>query len=225
MQDRVTGQAYDNLVDELLTALRARYGPRVLIHWEDFGVGNAFRLLAKYQQQVSEEISASPLCLNTDTSSIAILCNLHLPAAQLSIIPLRHVAVQGYATFNDDIQATAAVTLGSLYGAQRQAGVPKMGRQSYLFFGAGQANIGAAKLLTLALAQEGLSEQEAKSRIWLIDSQVLRCPDRNTHWCTSAVFLIPANIYHPSRQARHDLQKPLIMPEGGHALQSAQCSS
>ena len=52
LQERVTGSAYDSLVDELLTALRARYGPQVLIHWEDFGVGNAFRLLAKYQQQV-----------------------------------------------------------------------------------------------------------------------------------------------------------------------------
>ena len=46
------GSAYDGLVDELLLALKARYGPQVLIHWEDFGAGNAFRLLAKYQEQV-----------------------------------------------------------------------------------------------------------------------------------------------------------------------------
>ena len=81
-------------------------------------------------------------------------------------------AVQGYATFNDDIQATAAVTLGSLYGAQRQEGVPRMADQTFLFFGAGQANIGAAQLLTLALAQNGLSAAEARSQIWLMDSQV-----------------------------------------------------
>ena len=84
-------------------------------------------------------------------------------------------AVQGYATFNDDIQATAAVTLGSLYGAQRQAGVPSLADQTFLFFGAGQANIGAAQLLTLALARNGLSAAEARSRIWLIDSQVKPC--------------------------------------------------
>ena len=83
--------------------------------------------------------------------------------------------MQGYATFNDDIQATAAVTLGSLYGAQRQDGVPRMACQTFLFFGAGQANIGAAQLLTLALAQEGLSKEEARSRIWLVDSQVIPC--------------------------------------------------
>ena len=80
--------------------------------------------------------------------------------------------MQGYTTFNDDIQATAAVTLGSLYGAQRQEGVPKLADQTFLFFGAGQANIGAAQLLTLALAQQGLSAADARSRIWLMDSQV-----------------------------------------------------
>lgn len=52
LQERVRGGAYDGLVDELLAALKARYGPQVLIHWEDFGAGNAFRLLAKYQEQV-----------------------------------------------------------------------------------------------------------------------------------------------------------------------------
>ena len=35
-----------------MMALRSRYGPPTLIHWEDFGVRNAFALLAKYQEQV-----------------------------------------------------------------------------------------------------------------------------------------------------------------------------
>ena len=51
-QKRAVGQAYDELVDELVMALRSRYGPLTLIHWEDFGVQNAFTLLAKYQEQV-----------------------------------------------------------------------------------------------------------------------------------------------------------------------------
>ncbi len=65
------GSAYDGLVNELLAALKARYGPQVLIHWEDFGAGNAFRLLAKYQDQVGcaaglhshSCINAYPECL------------------------------------------------------------------------------------------------------------------------------------------------------------------
>ena len=52
MQERAAGQAYDELVYELMMALRSRYGPWMLIHWEDFGVRNAFSLLAKYQEQV-----------------------------------------------------------------------------------------------------------------------------------------------------------------------------
>lgn len=81
--------------------------------------------------------------------------------------------MQGYATFNDDIQATAAVTLGALMGAQRLPGVPPLRDQTFLFFGAGQANLGAAQLLVQALAEEGVPEADAKRRIWLIDSQVL----------------------------------------------------
>ena len=50
-QRRVRGDAYDELVDETVTALRARYGPALLVHWEDFKPANAYRLLAKYRGQ------------------------------------------------------------------------------------------------------------------------------------------------------------------------------
>ena len=80
--------------------------------------------------------------------------------------------VQGYATFNDDIQATAAVTLGALMGAQRLPGVPRLRDQTFLLFGAGQANLGAAQLLIRALADGGVSKEDAKHQIWLFDSQV-----------------------------------------------------
>lgn len=80
---------------------------------------------------------------------------------------------QGYATFNDDIQATAAVTLGALMGAGRLPGVPPLAEQVFLLFGAGQANLGFAQLLLEALKSRGISGAEAKKRIWLMDSQVL----------------------------------------------------
>ena len=47
-------------------------------------------------------------------------------------------AMQGVPTFNDDIQATAAVSLAALYGATRLHGVPSLLEQTFLFFGAGQ---------------------------------------------------------------------------------------
>ena len=80
--------------------------------------------------------------------------------------------MQGVCTFNDDIQSTAAAVVGAVYGALRLRGVPPLKDQVFLFFGAGQANIGAARLLVAALADEGLSEAEAKKQMWLYDSKV-----------------------------------------------------
>lgn len=52
MQERVRGQKYDDFIDEVLTCLRQRYGASLVIHWEDFGASNAFRLLARYRERV-----------------------------------------------------------------------------------------------------------------------------------------------------------------------------
>lgn len=80
--------------------------------------------------------------------------------------------LQGVPTFNDDIQATAAAVLASLYGATKVSGVPQLQAQRFLFFGAGQANIGSARIVTQALMSQGLDEGTARSRIWLYDSKV-----------------------------------------------------
>lgn len=49
-QRRVTGQAYDDIVDEFMTAARAAF-PGVLIQFEDFANHSAFRLLHKYRDE------------------------------------------------------------------------------------------------------------------------------------------------------------------------------
>jgi malate dehydrogenase (oxaloacetate-decarboxylating)(NADP+) len=69
--------------------------------------------------------------------------------------------------FNDDIQGTAAVVLAGLLTAGRLTGT-SLQAQRVLFVGAGVA-VGAADLLTAALAQAGMSETEARRHSWFFD--------------------------------------------------------
>src|ERR1700740_1196706 len=69
-------------------------------------------------------------------------------------------------TFNDDIQGTAAVALGTVLGAIGVSG-KRLRDQEIVFLGAGSAAIGVADYLRAALVHEGLSEAEARGRVWL----------------------------------------------------------
>jgi malate dehydrogenase (oxaloacetate-decarboxylating) len=68
-------------------------------------------------------------------------------------------------TFNDDIQGTAAVTTATLLAAVHATGIP-LSQQTIVMFGAGAAGIGIINLLITAMKQEGLSETQARSRIY-----------------------------------------------------------
>ena len=70
-------------------------------------------------------------------------------------------------TFNDDIQGTAAVVLATLLAAMKAAG-STLKEQRVAILGFGSAGIGIANLLVKALIEDGLSEAEAKSRIYAL---------------------------------------------------------
>jgi len=75
-------------------------------------------------------------------------------------------------TFNDDIQGTAAVALGTVIGAVKVTG-RSLQDQQIVMLGAGSAGIGVADGLRAELETAGLSEQEARSRFWVIDKDGL----------------------------------------------------
>jgi malate dehydrogenase (oxaloacetate-decarboxylating) len=74
--------------------------------------------------------------------------------------------------FNDDIQGTAAVTLGGILAALRHLGRP-ISEQRFVLLGAGAAGTGIAELLAAELRAAGMSAPEAGRAIAVLDSRGL----------------------------------------------------
>ncbi|KAK0630310.1 hypothetical protein B0T17DRAFT_589874 [Bombardia bombarda] len=80
-EKRVRGEKYDNIVDTFVTAARELY-PKAYIHFEDFGLHNARRILEKYRPEIP--------CFNDDVQGTgcvtlaAILAGLHISKQKLS---------------------------------------------------------------------------------------------------------------------------------------------
>jgi malate dehydrogenase (oxaloacetate-decarboxylating) len=75
-------------------------------------------------------------------------------------------------TFNDDIQGTAAVTLGALYKAMKIT-EKKFSDQQVVILGAGSAGTGIAEYILEAMVAEGMNEMEARKHFFLLDSRGL----------------------------------------------------
>ena len=81
-----------------------------------------------------------------------------------------------YPVFNDDIQGTGIITLAGILGALKISG-EKLTDQKYMCFGAGTAGAGIADRIYQEMLQQGLSEDEARKRFYLVDKQGLLFDD------------------------------------------------
>ncbi|MBK0033737.1 NAD-dependent malic enzyme [Erwinia sp. S43] len=166
---RITGEEYDNFVNEFITAVKSRW-PNVLLQFEDFAQKNAMPLLERYRNEVC--------------------------------------------CFNDDIQGTAAVTLGTLLAASRAAG-SKLSEQNVVFLGAGSAGCGIAEQIIAQMKSEGLSEDEARARVFMVDrfglltdklpnllnfqSKLVQKSERLTNWDSSSDSLSLLDVVRNAR--------------------------
>jgi len=81
-------------------------------------------------------------------------------------------------TFNDDIQGTAAVALGAISAGIKVAG-STMRDQQVVFLGAGSAATGVADYICAAMVADGLAEEDARRRFWIVNRGGLLHAGRN----------------------------------------------
>lgn len=120
---RVRGERYERLIDTYLQVASEMF-PQALLHFEDFGPGNARRILVKNRER--------------------------------------------YRIFNDDMQGTGAIVMAAVISGLK---VTKQGfaDQRLVVYGAGTAGTGMADQISAAMERDGLSREEARKRVWLID--------------------------------------------------------
>ncbi|BCU64683.1 NAD-dependent malic enzyme [Acinetobacter bouvetii DSM 14964 = CIP 107468] len=88
--------------------------------------------------------------------------------AQKNAMPLLEKYRDKICCFNDDIQGTAAVSVGSLIAASRAA-KKQLKDQVIAFLGAGSAGCGIAEQIIAQMTAEGLSDAEARKRVFMVD--------------------------------------------------------
>jgi malate dehydrogenase (oxaloacetate-decarboxylating) len=88
--------------------------------------------------------------------------------AQPNAMPILQRHRHRVCCFNDDIQGTAAVTLGSLLAACKRKG-EALKDQKIVFVGSGSAGCGIAELVVSAMVIQGLSDVDARSQVFMVD--------------------------------------------------------
>ena len=88
--------------------------------------------------------------------------------AQANAMPLLKRYQDELCCFNDDIQGTAAVTVGTLIAASKAKG-EQLKDQKVAFVGAGSAGCGIAEQIIAQMKAEGLSDEQARQQVFMVD--------------------------------------------------------
>lgn len=88
--------------------------------------------------------------------------------AQPNATPLLNRYRDKICCFNDDIQGTASVTVGTLLAACRSKG-SRLSEQKVTFVGAGSAGCGIAEQIIAQMVSEGISAEQARSQVFMVD--------------------------------------------------------
>jgi len=152
---RVRGEQYDRFVDKFVNIVR-KHHPHSLLHFEDFGVDNGYRLLQRYKDKHS--------AFNDDiqgTGAVTLAC----------LMAAAGVSSQSSHRF----LAQAAARPLSTPGAGSAASAPepqskKLSDQRIVILGPGSAGMGiAVQVRDAMVAADGVSREEANRRFWLVD--------------------------------------------------------
>src|SRR5690606_36247777 len=88
--------------------------------------------------------------------------------AQPNAMPLLQRYRHEICCFNDDIQGTASVTVGTLLAACRYKKIP-LSSQRIVFLGAGSAGCGIAEHIISQMCAEGLTVAQARRQVFMVD--------------------------------------------------------
>lgn len=97
------------------------------------------------------------------------------------------------ASFNDDIQGTAAMVVGGLIAATRSIETPLTDHR-VVIAGAGSAGHGIREQIVLAMAASGINIEQAKSQVFVLDSRGLVTTDRGALSDIKADLATPAEV-------------------------------
>jgi malate dehydrogenase (oxaloacetate-decarboxylating) len=97
-------------------------------------------------------------------------------------------------SFNDDVQGTAAVVLGGLLAGLRSLG-STLAETRVVLVGAGAAGIGIARLLRLAMLEDGIAEADVRRAIVLVDSKGQVHDRREDLDATKRELALPGDVF------------------------------